>query len=139
MGFSNSSSLFSALKSRQIDVLLSNSIDDSQRNSLRLLSKEKKIKEGNSPATEISFISLRTNIYPLNNQNIRLAISKSLDRELISKKVSYGLRKPSRSIVPPIFKKGNQDLWPKYDASQAKNLLKEEGYCNGNILVILNL
>ena len=62
VGYSNSSSLFGALKSNQIDVLLSNSIDDSQRNSLRVLSENEKIKEGNSPATEISVISLRTNI-----------------------------------------------------------------------------
>ena len=136
VGYSNSSSLFGALKSKQIDVLLSNSIDDSQRNSLRLLSENQKIKEGNSPATEISFVSLRTNIYPLNNPQIRLALAKSLNRKLISEKVSYGLRSPSTSIVPPILKKSNQDLWPKYDYLEAKDLLQKEGFCNGKILHI---
>ena len=136
VGYSNSASLFGALKSKQIDVLLSNSIDDSQRNSLRLLSKNKNIKEGQSPANEISFISLRTNIYPLDSQNIRLALAKSLNRKLISEKVSYGLRKPSRSIVPPILKKDNQALWPKYDPLESKKLLQKEGFCNGNILDI---
>ena len=48
IGYSNSSSLFGALKSKQIDVLLSNSIDDSQRNNLNSLSKNKEIKEGNT-------------------------------------------------------------------------------------------
>ena len=105
IGYSNSSSLFGALKSKQIDVLLSNSIDDIQRNNLNSLSKNKEINEGMSPATEISFISLRTNSYPLNNLNVRLAIAKSLNREFISEKVSYGLRQPSRSLVPPIYKK----------------------------------
>ena len=137
IGYSNSSSLFGAIKSKQIDVLLSNSIDDIQRNKLRILSENKKIKEGQSPATEISFISLRTNLYPLNNQNVRLALAKSLNRKLISKKVSYGLRKPSRSIVPSIFKNDNQDLWPKYNYLEAKDLLQKEGYCNGNLLIIL--
>ena len=122
------------MKSKQIDVLLSNSIDDSQRNNLKSLSKNKEIKEGNSPPTEISFISLRTNSYPLNNLNVRLALSKSLNRELISNKVSYGLRQPSRSIVPPIFKKSKQELWPEYDPIEAKVLLQNEGFCNGNIL-----
>jgi len=136
VGYSNSSSLFGALKSKQIDVLLSNSIDDSQRNSLRNLSNNKIIKEGISPATEISFISLRTNLYPLDNINLRLALAKSLNRKLLSEKVSYGLRKPSRSIVPPILKKGNPDLWPKYDYLEAKKLFKNEGYCEGNILSI---
>ncbi len=136
VGLSNSSSLFGALKSKQIDVLLSNSIDDSQRNTLKVLSQEKKINEGNSPFTELSFISLRTNIYPLNNPNLRLALAKSLNRKLISEKVSYGLRKASRSVIPPIFKKGYQDLWPNYDYSEARKLLVEENYCNGNILKI---
>ncbi len=134
IGYSNSSSLFGALKSNQIDVLLSNSIDDSQRNNLNFLSKNNEIKEGNSPATEISFISLRTNSYPLNNRNVRLAIAKSINRDLISDKVSYGLRQPSRTIVPPILKKNKKELWPKYDPKKAKVLLKQEGFCNGNIL-----
>ncbi len=134
VGYSNSSSLFGALKSKQIDVLLSNSIDDSQRNKLKSLSENKVIKEGNSAATEISFISLRTNSYPLNNRNVRLAIAKSLNRELISNKVSYGLRLPTRSLVPPILKKNKRELWPKYDPIEAKVLLKKEGFCNGNIL-----
>ena len=134
IGYSNSSSLYGALKSKQIDVLLSNSINDSQRNNLNLLSKNKEIKEGDSPATEISFISLRTNSYPLNNRNVRIALSKSLNRKFISDRVSYGLRKPSRSIVPPILKKNNQELWPQYDPIEARTILQKEGFCNGNIL-----
>ena len=86
MGYSNSSSLFGGLKNKQIDVLLSNSIDDSQRNSLKILSNANSFKEGNSPFTELSFISLRTNVYPLNNPNLRLALAKSLNRKLISEK-----------------------------------------------------
>ena len=136
VGYSSSSSLFGALKSKQIDVLLSNSIDDSQRNNLNLLSQNKEIKQGVSPATEISFISLRTNRSPLDNLNLRLALAKSIDRELISKKVSYGLRDSSRSLVPPIYKKDNQNLWPEYNPEEAKYLLQNEGYCNGKILNI---
>ena len=136
VGYSSSSSLFGALKSKQIDVLLSNSIDDSQRNNLNLLNQNKEIKQGKSTPTEISFISLRTNVFPLDNLNIRLALAKSINRELISKKVSYGLRKSSRSIVPPIYKKNNQNLWPEYNPKEAKNLLQNEGYCNGKTLNI---
>ncbi len=136
VGYSNSSSLFGALKSKQIDVLLSNSIDDSQRKSLNNLSKNNKLNEGNSPFTELSFISLKTSSYPLSNFNLRLALAKSINRNLISEKVSYGLRKPSRSIIPPILKKDNQELWPKYDYLEARRLLLKENYCNGNILKI---
>ena len=134
IGYSNSSSLYGALKSKQIDVLLSNSIDDSQRKDLYFLSNNKKIKEGISNPTEVSFITLRTNIEPLNNKEIRLAISKTLNREKISKKVSYDLRKPSKSIVPQIFKGDNIVNWPKYNPEEAIRILKNEGFCNGKTL-----
>ena len=134
VGYSNSNSLYGALKSKQIDVLLSNSIDDSQRNNLRKLSEDSKIKEGLSAPNEISFISLRTNKEPFNNLNIRKAIAKSLNRKLISEKVSYGLRKPSKSIIPPIFKRDNESLWPSYNTKEAKKILREEGFCEGKIL-----
>ena len=131
IGYENSSSLYGALKSKQVDVLLSNSIDDIQRKELNLSSKEKKIREGVAPETQITFISLRTNLYPFDSLNIRLAISKSINRKLISEKVSYNLRKPLRNIVPTIFKSSNQDLWPAYNPKEARILLEKEGFCNG--------
>jgi len=134
IGYENSSSLYGALKSKQIDVLLSNSIEDIQRNELNLSSKENKIKEGVAPETQITFISLRTNIYPFDSLNIRLALSKSINRKLISEKVSYNLRKPLRNIVPPIFKESNQNLWPEYNPKEARILLEKEGFCNGKKL-----
>jgi len=45
---------------------------------------------------------------------------------LISEKVCYGLRRPSRSIIPPILIKDNQELWPKYDYLEARRLLKRK-------------
>ena len=134
IGYENSSSLYGALKSKQIDVLLSNSIEDIQRYELNLSSKKKKIREGVAPETQITFISLRTNSDPFNSLNVRLALSKSINRNLISKKVSYNLRKPLRSIVPPIFNKSNQDIWPAYNPKEARTLLEKEGFCNGKKL-----
>ncbi len=136
IGYANSSSLYGALESKQIHVLLSNSIDDIQRNKLRLSSQNNEIREGKGPETEISFISLRTNAYPFENINIRSALAKSINRELISEKVSYKLRKPLRSIVPSIYKDNNQELWPKYNPKEAKTILEKEGYCNGKVLNI---
>ncbi len=134
IGYTNSSSLYGALKSKQIDVLLSNSIDDSQRKDLSFLSKNKKINEGISNPTEVSFITLRTNIEPLNKKEIRLAIAKTLNREKISKNVSYGLRNPSKSLVPQIFKGDNLVSWPEYNPKEAIEILKDEGFCNGKTL-----
>ena len=132
--YSNTSSLFGALRSKQIDVLLSNSIDDTQRHQLMLLSNKNKLKVGFGPETEISIISLRTNSYPFDNKNIRLAISKSINRKIISEKVSYNMRKPLRTIVPEIFKDTNEDFWSEYNPIEAKIILEKEGYCNGKIL-----
>ena len=134
VGYSNSSSLYGALKSRQIDVLLSNSIDDSQRKDLSFLSKKKQLNEGISNPTEVSFITLRTNVEPLNKKAIRLAISKTLNREKISKNVSYGLRIPSKSLVPQFFKGENLVSWPDFNPKEAIKILKEEGFCNGKTL-----
>ena len=134
VGYANSSSLFNALLSKQIDVLLSNSIDDGQRYKLNLLSKNNKLKEGISKPIELSFVSLRTNKYPLNNKNLRIALAKSLNRELISQKVSFGLRQPSNSIVPSIFKNDNKNIWPTYDPLEARKILSEMGFCDGEVL-----
>ena len=134
VGYANSSSLFNALISKQIDVLLSNSIDDSQRKKLHLLSKNNFLKEGRSNPIELSFITLRTNKYPLNKKNLRVAISKSINRKLISEKVSYGLRQPSKSIVPLIYKNNRYDLWPSYAPQEAMEIFKDEGYCDGKVL-----
>ena len=134
VGYSNSSSLYGAFKSKQIDILLSNSIDDSQRNDLSFLSKNKKINEGISNPNEVSFITLRTNIEPLNKKEIRLAISKTFNREKISKNVSYGLRDSSKSIVPQIFKGETLVSWPEYNPKEAITILRDEGFCSGKTL-----
>ena len=134
VGYSNSNSLYGALLSRQIDVLISNSIDDSQRDKLRRLSNDNQFQEGSGAPNEISFISLRTNKKPFDNLNIRRALAKSLNRELISQKVSYGLRQPIKSIIPAKFKKEYDISWPSYNINEAKILLKEEGYCDGKLL-----
>ena len=134
IGYNNSSTLYGALISEQIDILLSNSIEDTLRYKLRLLSIDKKLKEGKSEPIELSFISLRTNINPLNNSLIRLAIAKSLNRELIIKKVSYGLRESTKSIIPKIFKQNDIQSWPDYDPNEAIKIFREEGYCDGRTL-----
>ena len=134
IGYNSSSTLYGALQSKQIDVLLSNSIEDTLRYKLRQLSNKKKFKEGKSNPIELSFISLRTNIKPLNSKLIRLAIAKSLNRNLIIDKVSYGLRSPAKSIIPIIFKKDNSVSWPKYNPKEAIKILKDQGYCEGKIL-----
>ncbi len=133
IGYNNSSALYGAFISKQVDVLLSNSIEDTLRYRLNLLSQKKDIQENVSAPIEVSFISLRTNKMPLNNADIRLAIAKSLNRELIRDKVSYSLRNSAKSLIPLIFKKDNSVSWPDFDPKESKRIFKEQGYCEGNI------
>ena len=136
VSYSNSSALYGAFISKQVDVLLSNSIDDSQRNMLQALSKTESIKEGTGISNEISFITLRTNQKPFDNEKIRLALALSIDRLLISEKVSYGVRDPILSLIPPFFIEDNTNSWPEYNPAKAIEILKYEGYCDGNKLIV---
>ena len=133
IGYNNSSTLYGAFISKQVDVLLSNSIEDTLRYKLNLISKNNDIQESQSEPLEISFISLRTNKFPLNNIDIRLAIAKSLNRELIRNKVSFSLRNSSSSLIPLILKKDNSVLWPDFNPKESIRIFKKQGYCNGNI------
>ena len=135
ISLSNSTSLFVALKSKEIDVLLSSSIDVDQSKYLNQMSSKGLIKEGKGKSLEIGFISINTSLPPMNQPNLRKALSLILDRELISTRVSYGLRRPLRSIVPPSLK-ANFSPWPKYAPNKAKKLMVEAGYCSSKKMVI---
>ena len=59
------------------------------------------LNEGTGPASSIGYLTLLSNAKPLQNLPLRRALSFSLDRNQISTRVSYGLRRPLRSLVPP--------------------------------------
>ncbi len=136
INYSNSSTLFGAIKAKEIDVLISNSIDDMQRLTLDNMVKNEKLNSGEGEPIEIGYITFKSNKLPLENKTIRKALSHTLDRELISQQVSFGTRKPIRSIVPPQLHKKELSPWPKYDPDFARFLLKKEGFCDKNILSI---
>ena len=136
INYSNSSTLFGAIKAKEVDVLISNSIDDMQRLTLNNMVKNKKLNSGEGEPIEIGYITFKSNKLPLGNKTIREALSYTLDRELISQQVSFGTRDPLRSIVPPQLHKKELFPWPKYDPNFARSLLKKEGYCEADILTI---
>ena len=104
---SNSTALFGALKSGEVDVLLSASIDEDQRNALHGMAKQGELREGIGPAMGIGYVTLLSNAQPLLRKELRRALALSLDREEISERVSYGLRQPLRSLVPPSLPRGS--------------------------------
>ncbi len=136
INLSNSTALFGALKSGEVDVLLSNSINEIQRKALNNMSKAGHLREGEGPAMEIGYITFRSNSPPLNRPDLRKALIHSIDRKQISKRVSYELREPLRALIPPSFKEIKNTPWPRYNPKIAKNLFLKEGYCNGKTLTI---
>ena len=136
INYSNSSTLYGAIKTREVDVLISNSIDDIQRIALNNMAGNGKLNSGEGAPIEIGFITLKSTNSILENERIRKALSFTIDRELISKQVSFGTREPLRSIIPPQLSKRTFYPWPKYNPNNARALLKKEGYCGQNILSI---
>ena len=136
INFTNSSTLFGAIRTKEIDVLISNSIDDMQRVALNNMVQKGKLNSGEGGPIEIGFITLKSNDLPLENKNIRKAISYTIDRKLITQQVSFGTREPLRSIVPPKLHKKKFSAWPSYKPELARKLLKKEGYCKNDILSI---
>ena len=136
INYNNSSTLFGAIKTKEVDVLISNSIDDMQRVTLNNMVNKDKLNSGEGDPIEIGYITFKSNTFPLENKAIRKALSYTIDRELISQQVSFGTREPLRSIVPPQLHKKEISPWPKYEPELARNLLKKEGYCKTDILTI---
>ncbi len=136
INYSNSSTLFGAIKTKEVDVLISNSIDDMQRLALNNMVNKDQLRSGEGDPIEIGYITFKSNKLPLKNKTIREALSYTIDRELISQQVSFGTREPLRSIVPPQLYKKEFSPWPKYNPNIARSLLKKEGYCERDILSI---
>ena len=136
INYNNSSTLFGAIKTKEVDVLISNSIDDMQRLALNNMVNKDKLNSGEGDPIEIGYITFKSNTLPLKNIAIRKALSYTIDRELISQQVSFGTREPLRSIVPPQLHKKEISPWAKYEPELARNLLKKEGYCATDILTI---
>ena len=98
---SNSTALYGALRSGEVDLLLSASIDEDQRHTLHERASAGELHESVGPAMEIGYITLLSNREPFQDPNLRRALAVSLNRSEISERVSYGLRRPLRALVPP--------------------------------------
>jgi len=77
------------------------------------------------------FYMINTTRHPLDDVRVRKALAMSIDRELVSETVIQGVHLPSTSLVPP----GTLGYEPpkvfSYDPEQARALLAEAGYPNG--------
>lgn len=133
---SNSTALFGALLSGEVDVLTSAGMDSDQQKALAERAGRGELVEGIGPATEIGYLTLLSDRPPLNHPVLREAIGLSIDRSLISQRVSYGIRPPLRSLVPPPLVGSQPATWPAYNPEKAQRLFRQAGYCNGQALVL---
>ena len=134
INLSNSTALFGAMRSGEVDVLLSESIDEDQRLALDRRAAQGLLQARSGPALQIGYVTFLTTAAPLTNQRVRQALAHSLDRELISRRVSHRQRQPLRSLIPPSLRGGATEPWPHYEPATTRRLLRAEGYCEGKVL-----
>ena len=133
---SNSTALFGALVSGDVDVLTSSGMDSDQQGALALRARQGQLVEAIGPAGEIGYLTLLSDRPPFNQPLLRQAVALSLDRPLISQRVSYGIRAPLRSLVPPPLAGSEPPTWPAYNPSRARQLYRQAGYCQGRRLTL---
>lgn len=136
VSLSNSTALYGALQSGEVDVLLSTSLEIDQQAALQRQAAAGSLREGSGPALEIGYLTLLTDQPPLNDPRLRQAVAYSLDRNTISRRVTLGLRPPLRDLVPPSLKGSDPQAWPSYKPAKARQLYRQAGYCQGKRLVL---
>ena len=87
-----------------------------------------------SPYYGTYYYRINLNKKPLDNKLVRKALSLSIDRELITKKVAKGGQIPAFSFTPPDPNGYFPPTKLEYNPSKAKELLKEAGYSKNDSL-----
>ena len=92
--------------------------------------------------TELStyYLVVNLNDPALSDVNVRRAISLAIDRQAIVDTLYEGYREPANSIMPLSIDDNEENVWEycKYDPEQAKQILADAGYADGDISVSLS-
>ena len=92
--------------------------------------------------TELStyYLVVNLNDPALSDVNVRRAISLAIDRQAIVDTLYEGYREPAISIMPLSIDDNEENVWEycKYDPEQAKQILADAGYADGDISVSLS-
>ena len=134
VNLSNSTALYGALRSGEVDVLLSSGLEIDHQQALRRQAEAGQLRQASGPALELGLLSLLSDQPPLADPRLRRALALSLDRATISQRVSLGLRPPLRGLVPPPLPGSKPEAWPAVDLPAARQLLQQAGYCRGRRL-----
>ena len=76
---------------------------------------------------------------PLDNPKVRLALSMAIDRENIVNRVAQGGQQPAYSFIPPGANNYKPDYTFEENIEEAKRLLAEAGYPNGEGFPVLRI
>lgn len=133
---SNSTALFGALRSGEVDLLLNGGLEIDHQQALHRDAAAGRLREAVGPAMEISLVSLLSDQPPLNRSGLRQAVARSLDRDTIARRVTLGLRSPQRQLIPPDLPGSDPSAWPAYDPAGARALYRLAGYCRGRVLTL---
>lgn len=131
----NSTALFGALKTGEVDVLLSSSLEAEHQLELEKGAVAGRFATASSPPQTIEVLALATDRPPLEQVAVRQALAHALPRSLLSERASQGLNTPLRSLIPDLFAAA-QPTWPDLDLDEARQLLTTAGYCQGSPLAV---
>ena len=134
VAMANSTALFGALQSGEVDGLLSTSLELDHQAALQRQARRGQLRQATGPALEIGYLTLLTDQPPLNDVRLRRALALSLDRRRLVERVSQGLNLPLRGLVPPVLPAGRPEPWPAYNPRAARALYRQAGYCQGRRL-----
>ena len=92
VSLSNSTALYGALVSGEVDVLISSGLDSDQQRALALRARQGRLVEGTGPTVDIGYLTLLSDRPPFDQQTLRQAVALSLNRDLVMERVSYGIQ-----------------------------------------------
>ncbi|MGK0297468.1 MAG: oligopeptide transport system substrate-binding protein [Gammaproteobacteria bacterium] len=84
-----------------------------------------------TPYLGIYYYLFNTTIPPFDNVLVRRALSMAIDRKMITDNVVKGGRRPAHAFTPPDIAGYTTKARIEFDPDQAKQLLAEAGYPNG--------
>lgn len=102
------------------------------------LQKEAGIKVYSRPVATSHYMFFNTGREPFNNQDLRQAVSLSIDRDNLVSTVVNGYGTAGASVITPLAKKWfSADAAPGFDLAQAKKLAGNASY-NGKVVIMVN-
>jgi peptide/nickel transport system substrate-binding protein len=97
-----------------------------------LVKKDKSLKLVLRPSFNVGYLAMNMEKKPFDNQKVRLAVQKAINKQAIVDAFFAGLAKPAKNPMPPSLWGYNDKIKDHgYDPAAAKKLLAEAGFPNG--------